>query len=138
VRIGDALVAGVFAAVGLLIMQRLFGLYLVHFPSYTLVYGAFAAVPILLVWLYLSWIVILLGAVVAAVLPERNLRRRPALFRGRLYAVLLILAELVEAQRDGRCLLVDALADASRCGHGEVREMLENWNRRAGGSPRRG
>jgi hypothetical protein len=44
--------------------------------------------------------------------------------------VLLILAELVEAQRDGRCLLVDALADASRCGHGEVREMLENWNRR--------
>jgi membrane protein len=52
-------------------------LYLVHFPSYTLVYGAFAAVPIFLLWLYLSWIVILLGAVVAAVLPERNLRRRP-------------------------------------------------------------
>jgi len=127
VRIGDAIVAGVFAAVGLLIMQRLFGLYLVHFPSYTLVYGAFAAVPIFLLWLYLSWIVILLGAVVAAVLPERNLRRRPLpAFPGRrLYAVLLILAELVEAQRDGRCLLVDALADASRCGHGEVREMLE-------------
>jgi membrane protein len=95
VRIGDALVAGVFAAVGLLIMQRLFGLYLVHFPSYTLVYGAFAAVPILLVWLYLSWIVVLLGAVVAAVLPERNLRRRPLpAFPGGVYVVLLMLPSL--------------------------------------------
>ena len=70
VNVGHALLAGFLTAVGLMLMQRLLGLYLVHFPSYTLVYGAFAAVPILLVWLYLSWIVVLLGAVVAAVLPS--------------------------------------------------------------------
>lgn len=127
VRLGDAVVAGFLAAVGLLIMQRLFSFYLIHFPSYTLVYGAFAAVPIFLLWLYLSWIVILLGAVVAAVLPERNLRRRPLpVFPGRrLYVALQMLAELVDAQREGGQCDVDVLADAARCGHGEVRELLE-------------
>lgn len=127
VRLGDAVVAGVLAAVGLSVMQRLFSFYLIHFPSYTLVYGAFAAVPIFLLWLYLSWIVILLGAVVAAVLPERNLRRRPLpVFPGRrLYVALQIIAELVDAQREGGQRDVDVLADAARCGHGEVRELLE-------------
>ena len=51
-------------------MQKAFGFYLAHFPSYTLVYGAFATVPIFLVWLYLSWAVVLLGALVASTLPE--------------------------------------------------------------------
>ncbi len=127
VRLRDALVAGVLAALAFVVMQRLFGLYLKHFPSYTIVYGAFAAVPIFLLWLYLSWIVVLLGAVVAAVLPERNLRARPLpAFPGRrLYVALLILAELVDAQREGRCRGVDVLADVARCGHGEVRDVLE-------------
>jgi membrane protein len=66
----DALWAGFIAAFGFLLMQKAFGFYLSHFPSYTLVYGAFATVPIFLVWLYLSWAVVLLGALVAATLPE--------------------------------------------------------------------
>lgn len=64
-----ALVGGVFAALGYLAMQRLFGLYIANFPAYTVMYGAFAAVPIFLVWLYLSWSVILVGALVVAELP---------------------------------------------------------------------
>lgn len=71
----DALSAGLFAASGFLLMQKAFGLYLAYFPSFTLVYGAFATLPIFLVWLYLSWAVVLLGALVAATLPEI---RRPA------------------------------------------------------------
>lgn len=65
----DALLAGLFAALGFVLMQKAFGFYLSHFPSYALVYGAFATVPIFLVWLYLSWAVVLLGALVAATLP---------------------------------------------------------------------
>ncbi|MFZ4535264.1 YihY family inner membrane protein [Propionivibrio sp.] len=70
VQLRDALWAGLFAAFGFLLMQKAFGFYLSHFPSFTLVYGAFATVPIFLLWLYLSWAVVLLGALVAATLPE--------------------------------------------------------------------
>lgn len=71
----DAAWAGLFAALGFLLMRKAFELYLANFPSYTAIYGAFATVPIFLLWLYLSWAVVLLGALVAATLPE--FRRRP-------------------------------------------------------------
>ena len=66
---GHALVGGLLAALCFLLMQRLFGLYVANFPAYTIMYGAFAAVPIFLVWLYLSWSVILAGALVVAEIP---------------------------------------------------------------------
>ncbi len=73
----DALWAGLFAALGFLLMQKGFGFYLSNFPSYTVLYGAFATVPIFLVWLYLSWAVVLFGALVAATLPRfRNDSKR--------------------------------------------------------------
>ena len=66
----DALSAGAFASLGFALMQKGFEFYLGYFPSMTLVYGAFATVPIFLMWMYLSWAVMLLGALVAATLPE--------------------------------------------------------------------
>jgi membrane protein len=66
---GHALAGGVFAALGFVAMQRLFGAYIAGFASYATVYGAFAAVPIFLAWLYLSWGVILVGAWMVAELP---------------------------------------------------------------------
>lgn len=65
----DALWAGGFAAIGFVMLQKGFTVYLANFPSFALVYGAFATVPIFLLWLYLSWAVVLLGALVAATLP---------------------------------------------------------------------
>jgi membrane protein len=66
----DALCGGFFAALGFLLMQKGFELYLSYFPTITLVYGAFATVPIFLLWLYLSWAMILLGALVVVTLSE--------------------------------------------------------------------
>ena len=61
-----ALVGGLLASVGVTAMQRGFEVYLTKFATFTLVYGAFSAVPIFLLWLYLSWAVVLVGALVAA------------------------------------------------------------------------
>ncbi len=57
---------GLLAALGFALMQRLFGLYLAKLPTYAVIYGAFATIPIFLLWLYLSWAVILIGALVVA------------------------------------------------------------------------
>ena len=47
-------------------MQRIFEMFLVSSALFKSVYGAFAALPVFLVWLHISWAVILLGALIAA------------------------------------------------------------------------
>jgi membrane protein len=69
---GHAITGGTLAALSFVAMQRLFGDYVARLPAYTVVYGAFAAMPIFLAWLYLSWTVILVGALVVAELPSAN------------------------------------------------------------------
>jgi membrane protein len=101
VRFRDALIGGVVAAVLFELMKRGLTFYLARVPTYAAVYGAFAVVPIFLVWLYMSWVVTVLGAVIAAMLPEYGLLRgRPddsaaAMFRD----AVSVLRELVAAQR---------------------------------------
>lgn len=65
----DALTGGFAAAIVLEIMKSGFAFYLSRFPTYTIVYGAFATLPIFLLWVYLSWLVTLFGATLAASLP---------------------------------------------------------------------
>ena len=65
-----ALIGGVAVALGLELAKKVLALYLAQMPTYSAIYGAFSAVPILLVWIYVSWVVVLLGAVVTASLPE--------------------------------------------------------------------
>lgn len=49
-----------------------FSWYLINFPSYELLYGALATIPIFLLWLYMTWLIILFGAVVAYVIANGN------------------------------------------------------------------
>ncbi len=62
------LMAGVFAALLFEIAKRGFGLFVSNFSSYQLVYGAFAAFPIFLIWIYVSWMIVLLGVEVSRAL----------------------------------------------------------------------
>lgn len=66
VRRRDAFAGGVIAGVGLELGRRGFSAYLVKLPTYKAVYGAFAVVPIFLLWVYFSWLVTLAAALVAA------------------------------------------------------------------------
>lgn len=70
VRRQHAWAGGVFAALGIELGRRLLAWYIGKVPTYSLVYGAFATVPILLVWIYVGWVIVLLGAVLAAYLPS--------------------------------------------------------------------
>lgn len=62
---------GAIAALGFVGLQKLFTLYIAAgFTVNAVVYGAFAAIPVFLVWLYASWSVILIGALLVAELPQ--------------------------------------------------------------------
>jgi membrane protein len=70
VKWAHAWVGGLFVAAGIEVAKRMLSLYLGAVPTYSMVYGAFATLPILLVWIYVSWVIVLMGAVIAAYLPS--------------------------------------------------------------------
>ncbi len=70
VKWSHAWCGGLFVAAGLEVAKKGIGIYLSVVPTYSLVYGAFATLPILLVWIYVSWTIVLMGAVIAAYLPS--------------------------------------------------------------------
>jgi len=72
VRRREALLGGLFASIALDLGKRGFAIYLLQLPSYKTVYGAFAVVPMFLVWVYFSWLVILTAAVIASSLGRPN------------------------------------------------------------------
>jgi membrane protein len=78
VRWSHAFIGGLLMAIGLEVVKRLLAIYIKATPTFSAVYGAFATVPILLVWLYLAWLIILFGAVMVAYLPSllRGVSRR--------------------------------------------------------------
>jgi membrane protein len=61
-----ALAGGALAAVAFELAKEMFAFYVAHMPGYNVVYGAFAALPFFLLWVYLSWLVVLFGAELAA------------------------------------------------------------------------
>lgn len=57
----NALIAGLVVAVLFECVRQLFGLVISNFTSYEAIYGAFAILPVFLMWIYVSWNLILLG-----------------------------------------------------------------------------
>jgi membrane protein len=70
VRWTHALVGGVWVAAATEVARKVLAYYFGQMPSYSVVYGAFATVPILLMWIYLAWSIVLIGAVLVANLPS--------------------------------------------------------------------
>ena len=71
----DALMGGFITAIILEGMKFGFAYYISQFSTYTVIYGAFAVLPVFLIWVYLSWLGILLGAMCAANMPAIRINR---------------------------------------------------------------
>lgn len=104
VRWHHALAGAAFSALMFELSKRGFVLYVSNFPTYERLYGALATIPIFLVWIYVSWVVILLGASVAAALTTFNYRRADWRWdpRHHLVLVMRLIGHLWRAQRRGR------------------------------------
>ena len=97
----DALVGGIVAGIVFEVAKRAFAIYLARFPTYTLIYGAFATIPIFLVWLYVSWVVVLAGATLTAMLPAYRLAEGKPVAGRDFMDALAVLSVLARAQNRG-------------------------------------
>jgi membrane protein len=128
VRWRHAITAGFLVAGALELAKKGMAFYLLQVPTYSLIYGAFAALPILLVWIYVTWLLVLLGAVLAASLPElgRQELRKPEGAGWTFRLALEVLGELNTAKAsDRRGLSTDELAMRLRVETSELRQVLE-------------
>lgn len=128
VRWRHALAGGAFSAIGIELAKRLLGWYLQAVPTYTVIYGALAAVPIFLIWIYVVWVIVLLGAVIAAYAPSLRMRvkRWPEGPGARLQLALALLRELDQARLAGdRGLSGGQLAAALRTDPLQIEPVLD-------------
>lgn len=65
-----AIVGGLLAAVAFDFAKSGFAFYIKHAPTYEIIYGTIAALPLFLIWVYLSWMIVLVGAAISATLAE--------------------------------------------------------------------
>jgi membrane protein len=70
-----ALVGGLLAAIAFEVAKHGFRLYITQVPTYQVIYGALAALPLFLIWIYVSWVIVLVGAAITATLAERGYGR---------------------------------------------------------------
>ncbi|WP_252271116.1 YihY family inner membrane protein [Pseudomonas subflava] len=100
VPLRHALAGGLFTSALVEVAKNVFGLFVSWFPGYQLIYGAFATVPLFLLWIYLSWLIVLFGAELVCNLSSSRSWRRRAL--PRLLVLLGVLEVFHERQQRGR------------------------------------
>jgi membrane protein len=103
VRWRHALAGGVSSTIGFEVAKRALGWYLTTVPTYSVMYGALATVPIFLIWLYLGWVIVLLGAVIAAYAPslQKRVKRWPDGPGARLQLAMAVLRRLDDSREAG-------------------------------------
>ena len=113
VRWRDGALGALIATIAIEILKVGFSIYISASSFYQTVYGALAIIPIFLLWMYISWMAVLLGAVVAAALPNWRIDERVGTIPSggvRLGFSLALIASLARAQRNGESRSTPELA----------------------------
>ena len=129
VRWRHAIAGGVFVAVGFELAKRGLAWYVGQVSTFAMVYGAFATLPILLIWIYLGWVIVLLGAVIAAYAPSLQMRvkRWPDAPGSRFHLAIAVLRELARAQAGAtRGLSAEQLSAALRTDPLQIEPILDD------------
>lgn len=119
---------GLFAATGIELAKKLLVIYIGYMPTYSMVYGAFAIVPILLVWIYVAWVIVLLGAVIAAYLPSllAGVARKPHPHGWQFQLAVETLQQLCKARSsESKGMTLHQIASALRVDALQVEPVLE-------------
>lgn len=122
-----ALIGGAVAALAFEAMGRGFALYIAYFPTYKLVYGAFASIPIFLLWVYMSWLAVMLGAVLTASLShwKSDNGDEPLTQDMKLYYALRILKLMSDSMVTGKVQTLHTMSLELRVGYDALEELLE-------------
>ena len=125
----DAVWGGLAAAVAFEFAKRGFGIFIKQFPNYTIIYGALAALPLFLLWMYLSWMITLVGALITAALPIVKYERwwYEPVPGGAFVDAVAILKVLHGGARANDSALVSSasIRRHTRIGYDEMTELLE-------------
>lgn len=125
---GDAAWGGLVAALAFEVAKRAFAIFIQQFPTYSRIYGALAALPLFLLWIYLSWLITLVGALLVAALPVVKYERwwHEAVPGGAFVDAMAILNVLHAARRGGETSLVSAgaIRTRTRLGFDELEALL--------------
>jgi membrane protein len=125
----DAAWGGLLAGLAFEIAKRGFAIFIQQFPTYSRIYGALAALPLFLVWIYVSWMITLVGALLVAALPVVKYERwwyQPA--PGAAFVdAMAVLKELHAACHQGDSALVGVatIRARTRIGFDELGTLLE-------------
>ena len=127
VTVLDAAVGGIIAAFAFEAMKIGFGHFVARVATYKLVYGTFASLPIFLMWIYLSWVVVVFAAVITAVLPYWRsggvlLKQPPG---AQFVEAVEILKLLYRAYADGRVLNLQQLRIAVKLSWEDAEAILD-------------
>ena len=122
----EALIGGLVAAIAFEIARRFFSFSISFGGGYRAIYGALAAIPVFLIWIYLFWLITLLGAVVAAAIPAIRYERwwhRPGPGDAFVDAVAL-LKVLFDARSDHAAVDVWVIRERTQLGFEETERLL--------------
>jgi membrane protein len=125
----DAAWGGLVAGLAFELAKRGFAVFITQFPTYSKIYGALAALPLFLLWVYVSWVITLIGALLVAALPVVKYERwwHEAQPGGEFVDAMAIIKVLYVACKCGDTALVGAGAIRlrTRLGFDEMDNLLE-------------
>jgi membrane protein len=130
VPLRHAVIGGIVSAVAFESMNGFLALYITHFSELRLVYGVFASFPVFLLWVYLSWCTVLLGAVVASSLSHwRSVDDQQPDPLAQLYYALCMIRMMSKGLRSGRVQTLPIFSRKLHVGFDYLEQILAKLTR---------